>query len=108
MSPLGIVGITTLIFIGSLVVVGVMVAISFFRLSKNMKRFSSKVDKEVMPSVNNLKDAAEKLDKEMKSFEKLKGRAAKAMEELNGARDKIRILKKNSTLLYNTINLLKK
>ncbi len=108
MGPLAIVGITTLIFIGSLVVVGVMAAIPFFRLSKNMKKFSSKVNKEVMPSVKNLKETAEKLDKEMKSFEKLKGRAAIAMEELNETRDKIRILKNNSTLLYNTINLLKK
>ncbi len=107
MSPLEIVGITTIIFVGSLAVIVIIIGIPSFKLFKKLKGFSARINKKVMPAVDKLEKASNSLNKEMENASKLKGKADKLIVEINNVKEKFNKIKGDSSFFSNTINLLK-
>jgi uncharacterized coiled-coil DUF342 family protein len=89
------------------VIAGIIIAVPFFKLSKKLKGFSSRINKKLMPAVKNLEKASNDLNKKMEDASKLKYKADKLIAEINDAKGKFNKIKKESSFISNTISVLR-
>lgn len=95
MSNLEIVGLTTIIFIGGIVVSAIIVAIPLIGLIKKYKRLSRKLDEQVMPLAEKLKENSVELKIKLESVEGIKQDLEKQLAEANLVLKEARRIKNN-------------
>jgi len=95
MSSLETVGLIALIFIGGLVISAIILAIPLISLLKKYKGLSRKLDEQVLPLVEQLKDSSIKLNEEMESVQAVKKDLENQFKEINIILNEIKGIKNN-------------
>jgi len=95
MTSLQIVGITTIIFAGGVVITAVIVLIPLVKLIKKVNQVSSKVDCQVLPALGVLNESTGKLREEVSSLDDTKDRIKKLLNEISDTLAEVKKLKRS-------------
>ncbi|MDZ7839148.1 MAG: hypothetical protein U5N58_15220 [Actinomycetota bacterium] len=95
MSSLETVGLIALIFIGGIVISAIILAIPLVSLIKKYKGLSRKLDEQVLPLAEQLKDSSLKLNQEMESVQAIKNDLENQFAEINIILNEIKGIRNN-------------
>ncbi len=113
MSPLEIVGIITIVFVGGVILSALILLVPMTKLIKKLNSVSEKIDQKVVPRVEMLNKSAENLNHEILSLNATKERMMELLGEISQISKEAKKLKRSPLgnilgISMNILSMLKK
>ncbi|GEM_PF-5615482 len=82
MSPLAITGIITLVLLGGMIIFALILIVPMVRLLKKVNKVTTKINKQVLPTIDTFNKVSEKMTEEISSLKHKNERLMELLEEM--------------------------